>query len=399
MPPRARVTLLVAAGALAIACAPGRPPPPAPQAPPAPSSSCVLTSDSAGAERPVTAAFDDTADARRAQRAASVLAPVRLDCDGRPSPGLAAAWSRDTSGRFWTIELRGSPRADSAAVWTAGTLAATWRADPDAAAALHAASVESLLPLDERRLVVGFAAPDLGLPTVFADRSLGVAGAALPGSPVSPRLPVGDLRDAIDGGTDLVHTSDPDLLAYASQRPGLTTIPLPWYRAYLLLLPRGSAGVGAAIPPDTSSFREALARDAVRADARAAEPMGWWAQAGGCRRDPVPVARRPPTDAIVYRSADRVARDLADRIVALAALPSLAARGLDDDSFRSALLAGSARAFMIAAPVHAAVPCRESAAWPPDAAAVPLIETRPHAILRRGAPALAVEWDGTVVSR
>jgi hypothetical protein len=44
------------------------------------------------------------------------------------------------------------------------------------------------------------------------------------------------------------------------------------------------------------------------------------------------------------------------------------------------------------------VPCRERAGWPPGATAVPLVETRPHAILRRGIPPLAVEWDGAVVS-
>jgi hypothetical protein len=400
MGPRPRAALLLAGGVLAAACAPGPAAPPTSPAPemPAASSACALTSDSAGPGRAVTAAFDDPADAGRARRAVSVLAPVRLDCEGRPLPGLAAAWSRDTSGRFWTLELGTARSEDAGAAWTAGALAATWRADPQAAAALRWAGVESLLPLDQRRLTVGFSAPEPELPTVFADRSLGVARPAPPGSPVVPQAAGADLRDAVDGGIDLVHTRDPGLIEYASRRPGLATIPLPWDRSYLLLLPPRSQGVGAAIPPDTSGFRSSLARDAVRADARPAAPSLWGARSEGCRPTPVPLGRRPATDAVVYRAADRVARDLAERVVALAAVPAIAARGLDDESFRSALVSGADRAYVVAVPIHAAVPCRERAGWPPGATVLPLVETRPHVILRRGTPPLAVEWDGAVVS-
>jgi len=399
MVPRARVALLAAGGAFAAACAPRRAASPAPE-PPAAASSCVLTTDSVGPRRSLAAEFDDPDDARRAAQAASVVAPVRLDCDGRPLPGLAVAWSPDTSERFWTLDLGDAPAADSAAVWTAGTLAAAWRADPGASAALRFAGVESLLPLDERRLVVGFTTLEPALPAVFADRSLGVALSVQPGSTLVPRQPPGgDLRDAIDAGAELIQTSDPDLLEYAGHRPGLTAVALPWDRAYLLLLPHGSAGIGSAIPPDTSAFREALARDAVRADARAAPSTSWWTQAGSCHRSSGPIARRPPTGAIAYRASDRVARDVAERIVALAGGPAPTARGLDDAAFRSALLAGSERAYVVAAPVHATVPCRETVDWPDGATAIPLVETRPHLILRRGAPPLAVEWDGTVVAR
>jgi hypothetical protein len=393
---RARVALLAAGSALAVSCAPR---PSAPPVPTSPTSSCSLTSDSAGPERPVTAEFDGPEDARRAAGAASLLAPVRLDCDGQPLPGLAVAWSRDTSERFWTLQLDEPTRIDSGVAWTAGTLAAAWRADPSAAAALRFAGVESLLPLDERRLVVGFSARQPELPTVFADRSLGVTRQAPPSHLMTVRQPSGgDLRDAIDGGADLVRTSDPDLLEYAGHRPGLSVVALPWDRAYLLLVPQGSTGVGAAIPSDTSAFREALAHDAVRADARAAG-TGSWTEAASCRRSPGPSIRAPASDAIAYQASDLVARDLAERLVALAEVPAATARGFSDSAFQSALQAGSERAYVVAVPVHATVPCRERADWPSAALVVPLIETRPHAILRRGIPPLAVEWDGTVVPR
>jgi hypothetical protein len=394
MAARPRLALLLGGGVLAAACAHGPVAPPPPELPPHPSSTCVVSSDSAGAGRDVAAAFDDSADARRVARATRVVAPVRLDCEGHPSPGLAVSWSRDSSARYWTLDL------DTPSTWTAGTLAAAWWADPDASAALRWAGVESLVPLDERRLVLGFSAPQPEPPAVLADRSLGVPPTSPRRISVLPKLDSGDLRDAIDRGVDLVQTSDPDVIEYASRRPGLTTVPLPWNRAYLLLLPWRSAGVGAAIPLDTAAFRAALARDAVRTDARAAEPRSWWDHAGTCRREPVPPGRRREVaNTVVYRAADPVARGLAERIVALAGAPELAARGLDDKSFVSALASGSERAFVVAVPLHATAPCRESAGWPLTITAVPLIETRPHAILRRGTPPLTVEWDGTLVGR
>ncbi len=285
MLPRARLALLVAGGVPAFACAPrptARPALPVPMS----ASPCMIASDSSGPARPVTAAFDDADDAERTARASTLLAPVRLDCEGRPSAGLATAWSRDSSGRYWTLELAEVARRDSGTAWTAGTLAATWRSDPTAAATLRFAGVQSLLPLDERRLVVGFSAPESELPTVFADRSLGVARPAPLRSPVTPEPPAPDLRDAIDGPADLVHTSDPDVLEYAGHRPGRTTVALPWDRVYLLLLPQGSPGVGAAIPADTAALETSLARDAVRAEARPANLPAWWARAGSCDAQP-----------------------------------------------------------------------------------------------------------------
>jgi hypothetical protein len=392
MSPRA---LLLAGGVLTAGCASAPPaPPPAPAAS-GPSASCLLATDSTGPTRTITAAFDDPADARRARLAATVDAPVRLDCEGHPLPGLAVAWSRDTSGKFWTLELGEPSASDSIAHWTAAALAATWRADPDANAALEWGGVQSLVPLDARRLVVGFSAPVPELPPLFADRALGVARGEGPAG-LEPAAPGRDLRDAVDRGADLIHTGDPDLLDYARQRPGLTEVPLPWSRSYLLVLPARSPGVGTAVPADTATFRAGLARDAVRTDARVPEAPFWWEQRDACVQRPAPAAGREPLNAIAYPAADRVARDLAERIVALAGAAELTARGLPADSFAAALRGGSARAFVVAVPRHAAVACRETAGWPPRVTVVPLIETRPHAVVRRGAPPLVVEWDGAL---
>ena len=342
----------------------------------------------------ITAAFDDTADARRALLATSRVAPLRLDCEGRPLPGLAMAWSRDTSGRFWTFELDPRASTDSGARWTPSTLAAAWRADPAVSAALRWSGVTSLVPLDERRLVAGLESPSLEVPRFFADRAFGVPRPRAPALILAPSAS-GDLRDAIDQGTDLVQTADPALLDYARRRPGVTEVALPWHRIYVLLLPARSAGVGEAIPADTAGFQAGLARDAVRADARAAAGPFWWDARAACPTQPAPKARRAPTDAIAYPAEDSVARDLAERIVALAG-GNVTARGLAADSFGVALRLETERGYVLRLPRQALVPCRESVAWPPRAAVVPLVDTRPHALLRRGAPALVVEWDAAV---
>ena len=60
----------------------------------------------------------------------------------------------------------------------------------------------------------------------------------------------------------------PRLLDYAVHRQGLAVIPPPWSRTYYLVILGGSSSLGTAIPSDTAAFRAALARDAVRTDAR-----------------------------------------------------------------------------------------------------------------------------------
>jgi hypothetical protein len=348
-----------------------------------------------GPARPITAAFDDADDAARARMAATRLAPVRLDCEDRPFPGLAERWDADTSGKFWTIELsaRYATPGTSGERWTAATLAAAWRSDPDADLTLRSAGVESLLPLDDRRLVVGFRAPQRELPRVFVSRTLAVVLSDSSTINVAPPAS-GDLRDAVDGGVDVVQTGDPDLLEYAASRPGLSVVALPWSRLYFLLLPAGSAGLGEAIPEDTAAFTAALARNAVRTDARAGAPSSWVDSAARCQPSAAPP--RPATsNAVVYAASDGTAREVAERVVALAGRLGLVARPLAADTFSATLRRGDARAFVLSG-LRAAAPCAAASEWPAGATVVPLLETRRHVIVRRGAPPLAVEWDGAL---
>ncbi|HUR95742.1 MAG TPA: hypothetical protein VMY76_14260 [Gemmatimonadales bacterium] len=392
-----RRALLLAGGVLTLGCASARVPP-TPPVEPAAFSSCLITSDSIGPDRTITAVFEDPAEAARAGRADARDTPLRVDCEGRPFPALAVAWSPDTSGRFWTLELREPVRDSNGAAWTAAALAATWRADPEASAVLRFGGVEALVPIDARRLVIGFAKPVIERPDLLADRALGVAAA---GGRLQVTLmpPGGDLRDAVDDrNTDLIQTRDPTVLEYARTRPGLTLVPLPWNRTYLLIVPAGG-GVGRAFASDTAALVAGLARDAVRLEARVPEAPFWWESRDSCARRPTPPGRRTRMGGVAYRLDDPVARSLAERIVALAGTPELAAVGLGLDSFSTELSRGGAQAFVVAVPKRATVACLETAAWPSGARAIPLIETRAYAIVRRGIPPLVVEGDAAVRSR
>jgi len=373
--------LWLAGGALAAACATRPSPLPAPVATGLPSDPCRVAGDSPREADTVVVAASDSAfePALYRQRLAT---PVRVDCEGRRLPELATGWSPDASGRFWTLVLEsGAPE-----------LADAWRTR---AAVLRWAGIESIVPLDERRLVVGFALPADSLPRVLADAALGVprARAARPVLVVAP--PAGDPRDQLDRAVDLVQTDDPALLDYARQRGDRSILPLPWSRTYLLLVPDGGAGVGDVVGADSAAFRHALARDAVRADARGSEPPYWWEPATGCGPPRAAVSTRRSSE-VVYPRDDRVARDLAQRIVALSPAPEVTARGLDNAAFGAALRAGGARAYVLAVPRRSLLPCRERADWPAGSAVVPLVDVRSSLLARRYAPALTTDWDGTV---
>jgi len=296
--------------------------------------------------------------------------------------------------------LRPPATGDTAAHWTAGALAAAWRDDPAAASTLRYAGVTAVLPLDDQRVVVELARPTAELPLVFGDRSLGVPRQA-PVTLAAMSLGSNDLRDAIDRGPDFVQASDPAVLDYARRRNELSETALPWSRAYVVLLPPG-AQVKSLIPSDTAAFRASLADDAVSAvaeDTRPGTGPSWWSETAQCpsRSGPRPV--QPAPGLIAYRSDDRVAQALAERLVALAAsgpAGDLRARALAPDSFRAALRLGAALAFVVSVPLDVSVPCRELADWPARPTVLPLIDTRARLFIRRGTPPLAVERDGAV---
>jgi hypothetical protein len=351
---------------------------------------CLLPTGAPGEARTLLVATtrpEDTAAVRRPQPEPLLW----LDCTGAARAAAAEAWTPDSSRRTWTLLL-----AVSALDVAAGSAAAEWRTRPEAATTLRHGGVTSVVPLDERRLVVTLDRPYDDVPPVLADPSLALVTDSGPvvGTTFQLRLSA-DPRDALDAGADILPTDDAEVLDYARAHRDFLVHPLPWSRTYVLVIPPGQRGFEGLIPADSAAFRADLARDAVRVEARAAEGLPWWTDAALC----------PEAEATGSVSArglrltanawnDPVGRALAERLVARAGRSMRVIGGLHPRSPIPAIQSEAGTAYVVPVPSTPLVPCREIAAWPAGAAVVPLVETRRSAVVRRGIPPLTVELDG-----
>ena len=235
---------------------------------------------------------------------------------------------------------------------------------------------------------------DVGRSTLLLEPITGARG---------PRLTIhsateATARDLVDAGIDLLLTDSPTLATYAGTRDDVTSLPLGWDRTWVVATPRGSLAV------DTSqAFRAGLARDAVRADARAGEGPYWWTDTAGCVAPTVRTALAPAsTHGIVYPRDDAVARALAERLVAILGGRATAV-GLAPNAFASALTSGSEQAYVFPLLRTTRDRCRSigevfgTTTWlGVQGAIVPLIDTRLRAVVRRDRLALRFTWDSTV---
>jgi hypothetical protein len=79
-------------------------------------------------------------------------------------------------------------------------------------------------------------------------------------------------------------------------------------------------------------------------------------------------------------------------------LPQLTTVGMDAGMIRS----GAAAAYILRLPTRTTAPCmqlrqlRHAAPWITTAFVFPLVESRSFLVVRAGAPALRVDWDGTL---
>jgi len=125
---------------------------------------------------------------------------------------------------------------------------------------------------------------------------------------------------------------------------------------------------------------------------------------------------------VLYRSGDRVARSLAERLVALASgsspgtdsllgalLPGLSQAGqratvaaMSSSAFAEALRAGDDLAYVLPLPIRVTAPCEEfatlrrAAPWLELAHFIPLLDTRSTVLIRRDRVGLKVDGDGTM---
>jgi hypothetical protein len=226
-----------------------------------------------------------------------------------------------------------------------------------------------------------------------------------------------DPRDLLDEGVDLLLTRDSTALAYAATLPQFVSVPLEWQRTHVLLVP-GRARTAPTLPAEA---REALAHDAVRGEARGALGPFWWQSLPSCEAaySQPPVQSPTSTGRIVYDRVDGAARDLAERLVGLVSASGTGAAAILDAligdrpsrTFQSAAgLTGNALAtarrrrndagYIMVFDRRPLDPCREmqvivdNAGWVDPETIIPLVDTRLHAVVRRGRSGVTKEWDG-----
>jgi len=319
---------------------------------------------------------------------------------------------------------------------------ASWAMADTASAPWTGPAATAVSATNERTIEVRFTAPWLS-PFPLADPALAVhrpaAGERWPigtgawrpqesGTPLvatpafGARLPVlmfrrvaaGDDRDALDEGTDVLVARDPAVVAYAATQPELVGLPLPWDRTYVLLQPwRARVETG---PLDLPADHRSELEEAVRVEARPATGPFWWDDVRACGRTTAPPASHAQQGAwrVAYHRADRTARDLADRLVAIEARrvrapgdrPMVSA-GLSEGELAGALHAGVGAGFVLALPRAVLDPCAAArqldrrAPWVaaiaggPAQVMVPLVETRARLIARRGVGGITMDWDAT----
>jgi hypothetical protein len=402
-----------------------------------------------------------------------------VDCDGGIEPLLASDWYIGDGGRRWTFVIRdgaefwdGDPvrPRDIVACWQrAKTEPLIWEAGVDSVAVagensinVYFAARRENLPLELSLPLFNIAKTSPGWPLGTASRAIETEPAwsslmfrrpftlaPLPGSegPVlvfidqgTPDLP--DPRDMLEGRVDVLITRSPDVIEYASARPHLETVALPWTRTYILLSTARVMEIrmGGAPPGLDSEFTESLARDVVPGVARGHDQWSAGDMFGGCGaalsaagRKRLPYSgemSRNDRAEIVYDTDDAVARVLAERIVGLGAsgagsnpgaakldtaIPGLAsdperlsAKGLKEGELAASLSGGGEFAYIISIPFEPPDPCVEAARLAGRAkwlggtsgefvsALLPLVDTRMYAIVRAGKAGFTADRSGGI---
>ena len=321
---------------------------------------------------------------------------VRIDCEGGATPGRGIGWERQNGGRRWVFSLlESSPDINVLGADTELRLQQNAGRYPD---------IDSLLIDGPASFSIYFNEAFTRPPQFLASPEFSL----FPG----PETNIVDIsgqdgRDVLAvGGIDVLITRDPVVLDYARRRDEWQVSELPWDRVYVLGAPAMPAGAG-TLPVFLS---RSLASGAVRSKAREVAPNGWWEQIDSCGAIPVASVRGIPEDSgLLYDMEDPAARDLAERIVALVSMDNgvvelkqtfagktPVAQGVSRSQFEQSLVAGSSIGYVFYVErqtYHACSAASElinKASWlglNSERKAfnfIPLVETRPHVIVRRG---------------
>jgi extracellular solute-binding protein (family 5) len=376
---------------------------------------------------------------------------VRVDCMGRLVPGLAASWQLDGDGRTWIATLREGARFSDGSPVTAADVRAAWTRDRNGDALQPQVNrlVQSIVAVDDRTVAIRLQSQHVDAPRALAHPDLAIARYAADSRwPIGTRvgrigpdgdvrgssaitlvrddllplrflIALGDPRDLLDSGVDLLLTRDQATLGYAATLPQFQSVPLAWQRTRILITP----GRSPSSPALSDDARQILAGDAVRGEARGAQGPLWWALSNDCGIGLAPT-RNPSSfvPRIVYDASDSAARDLAERLVGLARasgpeatayldvlLPDRPRRtyqratGLTGAALAMAVRAGTDAGYIVSVVSRPLDPCRDvhvlmyGAPWVDPATIVPLVDTRLHAVVRRGRSGVTAEWDGGLV--
>jgi hypothetical protein len=349
---------------------------------------------------------------------------IRIDCAGQVWPGLAQSWRADASGRVWVFTIRSDARFWDGLPVRGQDVIAAWQNRANGLPADVTVQARS-----DRDIQVILPRPMAEVPRAFADPEWAVTR-AVPGAawlvgtgrfradsvdghlglvPLVGGAPVialramvaGDMRDLLDAGVDVLVTAEPATLSYAAGRPDLMSLPLPWDSTYVLL-----AQSEVAL---SDSVRGGLARDAVRVEARPAAGPFWWNDREGCEdasgRGVTVNPFQPVRSTWIALQGDGTAYALMERLVALrrtGADTAVRAITLAPVPFEAAVRSGRWAGSVFAVPRQPPDACRAmkdlmaAAPWLSGGVIVPLIDTRRRVVVRRGASAFTVDWDGTL---
>jgi hypothetical protein len=172
-------------------------------------------------------------------------------------------------------------------------------------------------------------------------------------------------------------TRDRATIEYSANLGDLVSLPLPWDRAYVMAAPQGSEVV--AVTAGESDWTRA-----VRGTARKPEGEGWW-EAGHCRGE----ESAAPGPGLRYVAGDATARELAERVAALAARHGITVAPAPAD-----LMSAAGGSSIVALPLARPASCAGVPAIPASWRVIPLVETRAHVIMRRGTAVLVTDPDG-----